>query len=139
MPAAYPLDSIAQYVAVDLGIGAIGTVVFKHGMPDKADTTHDTVVVLIDTGGSPPSLALQDDTDNISFQVLSRSPSAATAHANLMTVFQGLHGMFEKDVHQTHIKLIWATQGNPVGLGQDSRQRNLFSMSFRGMVRGVTR
>lgn len=133
-----PLDSLAQYVAVDLAIGALGTVVFQDQMPDAAAGTYDTCVGLIDTGGPAPALTLGDDTDYPTFQIVSRSLSADTAKTNLRTIFQGIHGLHEVSIHSTYFKLI-AAVGGMVFLGRDEKNRYLWSQSFRTMVRGVTR
>lgn len=130
-----PLDAFATYVGTDLAVGAVGTVVFKENLPDQPDTA----VCLYDTGGGPPTLTRGDDTDSPSFQVLSRSADAATALTTLQTVFQGLHGITETDLHGLHVKLLWALQSVPMSLGLDDKQRFLFSQNFRALVSGASR
>jgi len=136
---ATPIDSLAQYVAVDLAIGAIGVTVFEDGLPDATAGTFDTCVAVIGTGGQAPALTLSDDTDYPGFLILSRSLDADTALANLETIFQGIHGLHETMVHSTYFKLIAALTSNPMGLGRDERQRWMFSQPYRSMTRGVTR
>lgn len=136
---ATPLHSLAQYIAVDLGIGALGTVTFEDSLPDASDGTLDTAVAVIGTGGAAPDLALGGNTDAPGFLILSRSLDADTAIGHLTTIFQGIHGLAEKDVHGTHFMLIAALHSNPMGLGRDERQRWLFSWAFRSLVRGVSR
>lgn len=136
---ATPLDSLAQYVAVDLAVGAVGTVVWEDSMPDKEDGTYDTAVCVIGTGGSAPDLAIGGNTDNPGFLILSRSLSADTALANLTTIFNGIHGLNSQTVHGTYFLLIAAVHSNPLGMGRDDRQRFMFSHSYRAIVRGVTR
>lgn len=130
-----PIDALATYIAVDLDIGAIASVVFLENMPDQPDTCF----VLYDTGGGPPALTQGDNTDSPSWQFQSRSASAQTARQNLLTVFQALHGIAETDVHGVRFKLLWFLQSNPVSLGRDEKQRYLFSMNARAYVAGVTR
>ena len=136
---ATPLDSLAQYIAVDLAIGALGVVTFEDAMPDSAAGTYDTCVAVIGTGGSAPALTLSDDTDYPGFLILSRSLNVDTALANLATVFQGIHGLHETMIHGTYFKLIAALTSNPMNLGSDQRSRFMFSMSFRTMTRGISR
>lgn len=136
---ATPLDSLAQYIAVDLAVGALGSVVFEDYLPDKADGSYDTAVAIIGTGGQAPALTLSDDTDYPGFLILSRSLSADTALANLKTIFEGIHGFTETTIYSTHFKLIAAIHSNPMGQGRDERQRFVFSQAFRAMTRGVTR
>ena len=136
---ATPLDSLATYIATDLNVGALGTVVFEDYLPDKSDGSLDTAVAVIGTGGQAPTLTIGDDTDYPGFLILSRSQDADTALANLTTIFQGIHGLTETTVHGTHFKLIAAVTSNPMGLGRDERQRFMFSQHFRAIVRGVTR
>jgi len=133
-----PLDSLAQYVAVDLAIGALGTVTFQDNMPDAAAGTYDTAVLLVDTGGPAPALTWGDDTDYPTFQIVSRSLSADTAKTNLQTIFQGIHGVHETMIHSTYFKLI-AAVGGLIFLGRDVKQRYVYTQSFRTMVRGVSR
>lgn len=130
-----PLDSIVAYIAADLEVGAVGTVVFLENMPDQPDTA----VCVYDTGGAPPTLTQGDDTDQPSFQVVARSLSAGTARQTMQTIFQGLHGMTETTIHGTHVKLLYALQSNPISLGRDEKQRFSFSWNYRAMVAGVTR
>ena len=136
---ATPLDSLATYIATDLNIGALGSVVFEDSLPDATAGTYDTAVAVIGTGGAAPDLAIGGNTDQPGFLILSRSLSADTALANLATIFQGIHGLVEKDIHGTHFMLIAALHSNPMGMGRDERQRFMFSQAYRSMARGVTR
>lgn len=136
---ATPLDSLATYIGTDLGVGAVGTVVFEDSMPDASAGTYDTCVAVIGTGGSAPALTLGDDSDYPSFLILSRSLSADTALANLTTIFQGIHGLTEQTIHGSHFKLVAAIHSNPMGLGRDEKARFMFSMAFKAIVKGVTR
>lgn len=135
---ANPLDSLAQYIAVDLAVGALGTVVFEDKMPDSVAGTYDTCVAVIPLPGSAPALTWGDDTDSPGFLILSRSLDTDTAIANLTTIQNGIHGLYERDLHGTHFKLI-AALGSRMSLGEDERSRMLFSQAYRSMVRGVTR
>lgn len=130
-----PLDSLATYIATDLGVGVVGTNVFKEKLPDQPDTA----VCIYDTGGGPPTLTKGDDTDSPSFQVVARSLDPATALGELQTIFRALHGMTETTVEGLHVKLLWYLQSNPVPLGQDEKQRYRFAQNFRAMVAGITR
>lgn len=132
---ATPLDSLATYIAIDLGVGALGSIVFEQSLPDQPDTA----VCVYDTGGGPPTLTQGDNTDSPSFQVVSRSLDTATALANLATIFKALHGLTEKTLQGTHFKLLWALQSNPVSLGRDEKQRASFSQNFRALVAGSSR
>ena len=134
-----PLHSLAQYIAVDLAIGALGTVTFEDSLPDASAGTYDTAVAVIGTGGAAPDLAIGGNTDQPGFLILSRSLDADTALANLTTIFQGIHGLAEKDIHSTHFMLIAALHSNPMGMGRDERSRWMFSQAYRSMVRGTTR
>lgn len=130
-----PLDSLAQYIATDLAVGALGTVVFEDNQPDQPDTC----VTVYSAAGGPPTLTRGDDTDTPGFQIRSRSLDADTAKTNLRTVFQALHGLTETTLHGTHFKLIWFTQSSPVPLGRDEKQRFEFVQNLRAMVQGVSR
>ena len=136
---ATPLDSLATYIATDLAVGALGTVVFEDQMPDAADGSLDTCVTVISTAGAPPALTTGDDTDYPGFLILSRSLSADTAIANLQTVFAGIHGLYEQTLHGTHFKLISAINSAPMSLGRDEKQRFLYSWAYRGIVAGTAR
>ena len=136
---ASPLDSLATYIATDLAVGALGTVVFEDSLPDSSDGSLDTCVAVISTAGAPPALTTGDDTDYPGFLILSRSLSADTALANLQTIFHGIHGKTETTIHGTYFKLIYAISSSPMGLGRDERQRFMFSQAFRALVRGVSR
>lgn len=136
---AYPLDSVAQFIAVDLNLGALGTVVFKHNMPDDASGKYDTCITVYDMPGAPPTLTQQDDTDYPSFQVASRALDADIALTNEVAIFQALHGVTETTIHSIHFKLISAIQSAPTPLGRDARQRFVFVRNYRATVRGVTR
>lgn len=133
------VDSIAQYLATDLALGALGTVVFEDALPDSSATTYDTALAVISTGGSAPDLAFGGNTDSPGFLILSRSSSGDTALGNLQTVFQALHGLHETLVHGTYFMLIAALTSAPMPVGQDERSRWMFAQSYRTMVRGVTR
>jgi len=130
-----PIDSLATYIATDLGLGTVGTNVFKQSLPDQPDTA----ICIYDTGGGPPALTGADDTDTPSWQIISRSLDASTAMTNLQTIFRGLHGMTETTTHGLHVKLLWALQSNPVNLGRDAKQRFEFVQNYRAMVTGQTR
>jgi hypothetical protein len=132
---AFPLDSLTQYIAEDLGVGTVGTDVFRNHMPDQPDTC----VTVSETGGGAPRLEQGDNTDTPSFQVRARSLDASTARATLQMIFQALHGLTEQTLHGTHFKLIWALQSTPVPVGRDEKQRNDFVLNFRAMVAGVSR
>ena len=136
---ATPLDSLAQYIAVDLGIGAVGTVVFEDSLPDASAGTYDTAVAVISNGGAAPDLAIDGNTDSPGFLILSRSLDADTAIGNLTTIFQGIHGLHEQTVHGTYFMLIAAMHSGPLGMGRDERSRWMFSQSYRSLVRGTTR
>lgn len=136
---ATPLDSLAQFIAVDLNLGALGTVVFEDSMPDHADGRYDTCIAIYNSGGGPPALTQVDDTDYPSFQVKSRALDADVARNNLVTIFQAFHGVVETDIHGTHFKSLYAKQSNPMPLGKDEKQRFEFVQNFGSMVRGVTR
>ena len=131
----FPIDSLATYVATDLGLGTVGTNVFKQNLPDQPDTA----ICIYDSGGGPPALTGADDTDTPSWQIISRSLDPSTAMTNLQTIFRGLHGMTETTIYSLHVKLLWALQSNPVNLGRDAKQRFEFVMNFRAMVTGQTR
>jgi len=136
---ATPLDSLAQYIATDLGVGALGSIVWEDTMPDKSDGSYDTAVAVISAGGQAPALTILDDTNYPSFLILSRSLDADTALANLTTIFQGIHGVHETMIHGTYFKLIAAITSGPMGQGRDEKQRFVFSWPFRTMTRGITR
>jgi hypothetical protein len=133
--AATPLDSLAQYIAVDLAIGALGTVVFEDSMPDQPDTC----IAIYNSGGAAPALTSGDDTDYPSFQLRSRAADADVARTNLITIYQALHAVTETDIHGTHFKVIGYKQSNPVPLGKDEKQRFEFTQNLFAFVRGVTR
>lgn len=132
---ATPLDSLATYIASDLGIGTLATDVFKDYMPSDPDTC----TVIYNTAGAPPGLAKGDDTDYPSFQIRARSLDADTARGHLLTVFQALHGKTETDIHGTHFKLIAYKQSSPMPLGRDEKQRFEFVQNLMAIVRGVSR
>lgn len=135
---AEPLDSLAQFIAVDLAIGPLGTTTFEDRMPDASAGTYNTCVAVIPLPGSAPSLTLGDDTDQPGFLILSRSLDADTAIANLTTIQTGIHGLNSRTLYGTHFKLI-AALGSRMSLGQDERSRFVFSQAYRSMVRGVSR
>lgn len=129
------IDALAVYIATDLGIGTVGVDVFLENMPDQPDSC----VMLVDSGGGPPTLTQGDNTDSPSWQIMARSRDAATCRQNLLTIYQALHGISETTLHGVHFKLLYALQSSPVPLGRDEKQRFRFTQNFRGLVAGVTR
>ncbi len=134
-----PVDSLAQYIATDLGLGTVGENVFEYQTPDSSDGTVDTCITVRGTPGMPAALTQGDDTDFPGFVIVSRALDAQTALDRLKTISEALHGLCETDLHGTHFKLISATGSGPMPLGRDERQRNVFSRAFSSMVRGHTR
>lgn len=136
---ATPLDSLAQYIAVDLGIGALGTTTFEDNMPDDVSGKYDTAVCVVGQPGGPPDLSTNGSNDFPGFLIFSRAIDAGTATTNIYTIFQGLHGLHEQTIHGTYFNLIAALHSIPMSLGRDERQRFVYSWAFRSMVVGVTR
>ena len=135
-------NSIAQYIATDLGQGTLGTDVFVDAMPDASDGSIDTCVAVYSLPGQPPELAVgagQTTTDRPGFMVACRALDPATAVANELAIYQALHGQAAVTIHGTYFILIASAQSGPTPLGRDARQRNVYTRSFRTMVRGLAR
>lgn len=135
---ATPTDSIAQYVATDLAIGALATVVFEEHLPSDPDTA----VCVYSTPGSQPGLSVgvgMNTVDYPSFQIVSRSLDAGTAISNEQTIYEALHGLTEQTIHGTYFNLIYAAQSGPASLGRDEKQRFMFARNYRAITRGVAR
>lgn len=132
------IDALAQHIE-DLGVATLGTDLFQENLPDAPDDTYATAMAIYDTGGAPPGLTQNDDTQSPGFQLRSRSLDADTALTKLLSVYQALHGVTETTINGVHFKLIWYLQTNPVSLGRDQRQRFEFTQNFRALVRGIAR
>lgn len=132
------VDSIAQYIATDLNLGALGTVVFEDNLPDQPDTA----ICVYSLPGQPPDLAVgigMTTVDRPGFQIASRSLSADTAIANELTIYQALHGLASQTIHGTTFVLVAAVQSGPMGLGRDEKQRFVFARSYRTITQGAAR
>lgn len=136
------VDSIATYIATDLGLGTLGTDIFEDALPDAADGSIDTCIAVFNMPGAPPDLAVgigQTNVDRPSFQTVCRSLSADTALANDLAIFQALHGLAAQTVHGTYFILVSAIQSAPTPLGRDEKQRLLWARNWRAIVSGATR
>lgn len=134
-----PVEALANYLAVDLAFGALGTSVFMDYLPDSPDGSLDTATAVISLPGQPGELALRDDTDRPSFQFVARDLDATAARARIRAIYDALQGLAETDIHGVHFKLLNFVQSGPVPLGRDERQRFIFTINTRSMVAGVSR
>lgn len=136
---AEPVEALANYLATDLGFGAVGTKVFQDYAPDAPDGSLDSITVVYNTGGQAGELAQRDDTDRPSFQFMARDLDASAARTRIYSIYQGLQGLTQTTVHGVFFKLINFVQSGPVPLGRDDKQRFIFTINARSMVQGVAR
>lgn len=124
---AYLLDDLAQYL-VDMGLGTLGTTIFKSFMPDNADDA----LAILDTGGPEPDKELP--TKKPTFQVFIRGSDYPTGRAKLDLVRTYLHQVKNTTIGNTYFYYILA-QSEGGHIGRNERGLDEFSINFICLTR----
>lgn len=122
------INDIAAYLAT-LGIGVVGTTIFKSYMPP----TPDACIAVLDTGGVEPSHDIP--TKHPTFQVLVRSTTYALGKAKLDSIRSALHqARGELISGQTYFYYVFAlSEGGHIG--RNDRGLDEFSINFQCLTR----
>lgn len=118
-------DDITLYLQ-SLGIGGVGTTIFKGIMPD--DPTACIVVKVYDSLIS--ELAWEGEYPI--FQVAVRAKTYEEAQQTSQTIYKALHGISEQVINGTRYLLIQAIRV-PMFLSNDKSNRKIFTTNFSVM------
>jgi hypothetical protein len=126
------LKNITQYVKNETSGFTIGTNLFAAFAPSNAQ---DDVVIIRETGGSP-NFYLTDQ-NNKAIQVLSRAVDYWTARANIMKVYECLHGIAGITLPTVDSKAYYLNTAEAITAPQSLEQdeKGLFNISTNFIIR----
>ena len=129
-----PAEDIAQ-ILDDEGLGTIGTDIFVGTVPDTEDAPAAAIGV-IDTGAL--FLSPKWKRDELTVQILVRGPRRAynTGYATAKAVMDTLLGIEPVTVN-SHDYVLFVILGGIAHLGNDARDRAMFSINFKVVLENV--
>jgi len=108
--------------------GATGWTGFAHGMPPDPDQ----VIVLYETGGSPPEMRPQGSTETLLDQITFQIRGRGSAHGD--QALRGMMGEVYRALHDGDLgdqyTMVRALQSGPLSLGHDEQSRPEMTINF---------